>query len=105
MLFSSSLRALHCPIYDLDNLDACALHAVLWDVHAHAHYPLIEETLMHMHIVVVYHHLPNTFLIILLYTLFIYILVLGEVHLPSLDYLLGEKYDIFEVGFSLCLYM
>ena len=34
MLFSSSLRALHCPIYDLDNLDACALHAVLWDVHA-----------------------------------------------------------------------
>ena len=33
MLFSSSLRALHCPIYDLDNLETCALHAVLWDAH------------------------------------------------------------------------
>ena len=27
MLFNSQLRVLHCPIYDLDNLDACALHA------------------------------------------------------------------------------
>ena len=27
MLFNSQLRVLHCPIYDLDNLDACILHA------------------------------------------------------------------------------
>ena len=27
MLFNSQLRVLHCPIYDLDNLDACTLHA------------------------------------------------------------------------------
>ena len=26
MLFNSQLRVLHCPIYDLDNLDACTLH-------------------------------------------------------------------------------
>ena len=26
------------------------MHRVLWDVHAHAHHPLIEEMLMHMRI-------------------------------------------------------
>ena len=52
MLFNSQLRVLHCPIYDLDNLDACTLHAKYY-AHAHAHHPLIEEMLMHMHI-----HLP-----------------------------------------------
>ena len=57
MLFNSQLKEfLHCLIYDLDNLDACALHAVLWDVHVH--HPLIEEMLMHMHTEVVYHYLP-----------------------------------------------
>ena len=59
MLSNSQLRVLHCPIYDLDNLDACTLHAVLWDVHAHVHHPLIEEMLMHMCTKVVYHYLPN----------------------------------------------
>ena len=59
MLFNSQLRVLHCLIYDLDYLDACALHAVLWDAHVHAHHSLIEEMLMHMCMEVVYHYLPN----------------------------------------------
>ena len=33
MLFNSQLRVLHCPIYDLDNLDACALHAKYYGMH------------------------------------------------------------------------
>ena len=50
VLFNSQLRVLHCLIYDLDNLDACALHAKYYgDAHVHAHHPLIEEMLMCMH--------------------------------------------------------
>ena len=43
MLFNSQLRVLHCPIYDLDNLDTCALHAKYYGMCMHMHITLLSR--------------------------------------------------------------